>query len=111
MAVLDEIDQARVAMGRIRDLAPTLHAGVAPRFDQALIAQQRRLTSLDTTFRTEADVTAGWNVLRQARTVTSPVIREIHVFVQSAGARRDGLDRGVLRLADALLDELGGASE
>jgi hypothetical protein len=111
LALLDEIEQARVALDRIKALAPELHVGVAPRFEQTLTAQERRLTDSMADLGSDPGIARGWTDTRLAREKLGPVLRDIHAFAQGAAARQDGMDRGLLRLADALLNELGGASE
>lgn len=114
VAILDEIEQARVALERIREFEPALHEGVAPRFERTLTAEHARMTTLADSLHADSlkaggGNESGWALLRRARSVTTRDIREIHAFVQSAVARRDGLDRGVLKIADVLLDELSSA--
>ena len=111
VAVVGEIGRAREALEVLRQIEPAFYGGVQPRFEQALTKHGDALTEVIRQVRAGTADASAWTRLRNATVELGPVMRDIHASVQSASARSLRLDAGLLRMADALLDELGVAGE
>jgi hypothetical protein len=97
-------------LARILELEPRLQGRVSPRFAQALASRADQLAIIaESLNRSGTAKPADWQALADARTTLDPIFGELHAFLQGAEARRAERDGGLLRLADALLDEFGDA--
>jgi hypothetical protein len=109
-AVRAQIRAADRGLARILELEPHLQGRVSPRFAQALAGRSDRLAMVAESLSSSGTAKpADWQALADARTILDPIFSELHAFLQAAEARRAERDGGLLRLADALLDELGDA--
>ncbi len=105
-ALLDEIGRAREALAGVETIDVGLHDRIRPLFEQTLGDEEARLGAIRAEIANRSANDASWDTLQQSRATVRQLFREILLFVQGASSRGDGLDRGVCRLADAMLDDL-----
>lgn len=106
--VQELVEQLNHVERALRDerIDPELREKVGVRF-QILVTQQRNLTrDLRTDIENGASLEHGWTNLQERRAACAPLFAECLAFVEGALARSIGLDRGLCKTADVLLEQL-----
>jgi hypothetical protein len=83
-----------------------LRERVRVRFDKLIKDQQRALTIGRRQVESGQPLDMCWDGFREIRRECVPLFREILALIEGAMVRRAGLDGGLCRIADALLDDL-----
>ncbi|HEX6209075.1 MAG TPA: hypothetical protein VF058_12055 [Actinomycetota bacterium] len=93
-------------MDGLEQVDDNLHGRALDAIGDALDRHARDLASLRELARSDGD--GAWDKLRELRRDSSTTFRESLAFMQGALARREGLDRGLCRIADSMLLEVSG---
>jgi hypothetical protein len=89
-----------------RQIEPSLQERVRVRFITLIRQQQDSLRRLRVDVEQDQPLDACWVRFQAIRQQYEPLFREFLAFVEGALTRAAGLDNGLCRIADALLDEL-----
>ncbi len=103
--MLQQVNRVESAIAET-EIDAALRNRVAARFERLLRDQRRGLEQIGDDVNNGVDLTDCWSDFEERRGRCEPVFEEAFAFVEGALARRAGLDAGMCRLADALLDEL-----
>lgn len=106
-----QLDVARENLRRAGELVNSpeindLAAGVRARFANLLAQRTEQLDKVDVLLRPPPQLGDAWRFLRKARNDNGHLLDECLAFVQGALARRAGVDGGLCRLADMVLQEI-----
>jgi hypothetical protein len=105
-ALRAEIGVARSALERVRVLEPDLHKRVSVRFEDLIGRGDRRLSELSKRVDDGQSMKECWSEFTEIREGCAEAFSESLAFLQGALMRREDLDFGMCRVADALLNDL-----
>lgn len=108
--LLEQLNDVENALGH-KKLDERLRERVAVRF-QRVVGQHRDATiRLRDGLAGDLETRAGWSALNEVRAKTAPLFAESLALLEGGLVRGIGLDRGLCRIADAMLGQLARLSE
>jgi hypothetical protein len=101
-----ELQYARGALNAVEEIDERIFDRVKPELEQELDAHQKALGALAASLRNKNPDVEMWQTYGKLRRQSRLLYRECMAFLQGAVSRSVGLDDGLCRLGDALVDEL-----
>lgn len=107
-ALMDELNHVKKALDEA-PVDPNLRERMRSKFDFDLqiLEKYDSLKNLQADVEQDQPLATCWSLFVPIRQDCVPLFRECLAFIQGAMTRRTGLDGGLCRIADALLDNLG----